>query len=63
MFIKSLQVNMSSTVFGTEERTFFHCSNNSSNKICSEQLLKLQEIFSRKSKVVNGCVAKTRNIL
>ena len=43
MFIKSLQLNISSTVFETEMGTFFHCSNNSSNKICSSQLLKLQQ--------------------
>lgn len=43
IFIKSLQLNMSSTVFDTEVRKFFNCSNNNYHKFCTSQILKLHQ--------------------
>ena len=43
MFMKLLQLNLSSTVFDTDMKPFLHCFSNNSNRIFSSQLLKLQQ--------------------
>ena len=43
MFIKSLQLNMSLTVFDADVKTLFHCSYNNTEKNLSNQMLKLQQ--------------------
>ena len=43
MFMKLLQLNLSSTVFDTNVKAFLHCFSNNSNRIFSSQLLKLEQ--------------------
>lgn len=43
MFIKSLQLNMSLTVFDADVKKLFHCSYNNTEKNLSNQMLKLQQ--------------------
>ena len=57
MFIKSVSLNMCSTIFDTQVRLI-----NNLNKICSSELFKLQQNFSMQI-TDGGGVANTRNFM